>query len=258
MKTSDNTFPSVQCFAPPALTDDELLAAIDGEADSSIYSHLDRCAFCSAQLADIRDMEAALDRVMYRADCPPAEQLADYTMRLLMTSDAELIDRHIERCALCREEVTLLRATIAPKDLPSADPHGETIHARLKRLFQPLVGAQVRVLLPSRPPAYSGIKGVRQRSREYESDAITVMLSVQKTENQLKLNGSILDGERPGLWRGGYAEFAGVTRGQRVYAAAIDEDETLTLEGIAPGTYNANFYATEGTILRLHEIELAP
>jgi hypothetical protein len=253
MQHSDSNSGS-SCSIPPELTDVELLDAIDGEANPSIQAHLARCAHCSARLEDFRAMEHALK---VRADCPPAEQLADYTMRLLMTSDRAQIDHHLGRCALCRQEVELLKATFTPEEVRTPEPRLSR-GARPRRFFPSFSDIRVRILQPSLATSSGAVKGTGARSRVFESGPISVMLSLESIAGRVKVNVIISDLDRPSGWKGGYADFADVVDGQRMYPAQIDEDHTLTLNDVVPGIYNVSFYSIGGEILRLQNLELIP
>ena len=54
------------CSAPPPLTDDQLSAALDGEADQVVLDHLERCPSCTARLEQARRAERALAGRLYR------------------------------------------------------------------------------------------------------------------------------------------------------------------------------------------------
>src|SRR3712207_3339421 len=99
----------MQCSSPPPLNDDQINAALDGDADPTVQAHLAECAGCAGRLAAARQFERQVRARLYRWDCPPPQQLADYHFGRVPPDDDRAIRRHLERCALCAAEVEDLR-----------------------------------------------------------------------------------------------------------------------------------------------------
>src|SRR5688572_15647682 len=94
----------ITCSAPPALTDDELTAYLAGKAEKHIEEHLEGCAFCRAQLDDIR-FANVLRTALYRFDCPDSQRLTDYALTQLPAYERETITMHLTFCLVCQDEI---------------------------------------------------------------------------------------------------------------------------------------------------------
>ncbi len=261
MSTPENDNSAMECIAPPALSDEVLLAVLDGDPHSrQIDEHLEQCAYCRARLERMRMDEQSLLSGMYRVDCPPADRLADYVMDTLIMSERMKIEQHIHRCALCQREVASLRAILQVDDEPSMEQSPqEPAWEQIKGFFRALENQFVRVLTPLPKPTYGQLKGsAHNRLLSYGSDALSVMLSVEKVIDGLKINGSIIDTEGQSNWNEGLVELRGIEADQERYITVIDEDETFTFERVKPGSFNLSIFATSGEILRLQKIELTP
>lgn len=262
MANSGNDISSTECSVPPPLTDDELLTALDGDPAIGVQTHLEQCAFCSAKLEAMRMFEDSLHTAMYRADCPPSDQLVDYLMGPATTIDPTQIEQHIQQCMLCREEVESLRAIFGIAEAPKQrEQVQDSVWEQFKSIFQSLGDQLVRVLVPQPPLAYGQLKGnqdSRGRLLTYTNEPVSVMLSLEKTMDTLKINGSIVDTEAQNRWSGSLIELVSTGEDQRLYATFADDDEMFTLNGIKPGHFNLSIYGTTGQILRLHDIEIVP
>jgi hypothetical protein len=95
------------------------------------------------------------------------------------------------------------------------------------------------------------------QSRIYTSDLASIMLLVEPSAGRLKINGSVTALDANDRGNTGLVEFIGADAGEPRYTSLIDEDESFTLDQVMPGKYNANFYATDGHVLRLRDIEIA-
>lgn len=206
----------------------------------------------------MRKVEQALDKLMYRASCPPAERLADYVMKTLTVSDRDTIDQHLPTCKLCRDEVGSLQSILIVDDaLP--EPIQEPLLQRVKSFFQMVEDQFVRILTPLPKLAYGQLKGSDDpgtRVLSFGSGPVSVMMSVEKALDGVKINGSIVDTGETTQWAEGHVELVGVSAEQKRYLAHIDEDDMFTFESIVPGQYHLSVYAIDGEVLRLENLEL--
>ena len=108
----------MECSSPPALTDEELSAILDGEFDETIQQHLSRCPGCAARLAEMRQMDRLFHNLR-RIECPSPQQIADFHFRFLDDERANIIQQHLESCPRCQDELAILKAFL---ELPSEEP----------------------------------------------------------------------------------------------------------------------------------------
>src|SRR5689334_6461597 len=100
----------MQCSEPPALTDDQISAALDGASEPGVRDHLARCTSCARRLQQAQQIEQGLHRRLLRWDCPAPLELADYQLRRASPDEARAIELHLAGCARCRDELAELGA----------------------------------------------------------------------------------------------------------------------------------------------------
>lgn len=115
----------MDCSQPPALSEDQLSAAIDELAPPEVLAHLAACPGCAARLAAARTFEQALGARLFRYDCPPVQALSDFHWGLLAAEPADAVAAHVQRCPACSVELAELRqnlADTAASQVPTAPP----------------------------------------------------------------------------------------------------------------------------------------
>ncbi len=104
------------------LSDENILAALDGMADQNIRSHLAHCPCCMARADDLVCFERQLRHCLYRALCPSADELLVYVQRKLNPEDFIRITEHIFDCQECTHELHILEsATNIPTHIELLD-----------------------------------------------------------------------------------------------------------------------------------------
>lgn len=95
----------MECIAPDEITEDQLAAYVDGEADSVLLDHLRRCPYCAERVrAYARDM-FVLRALFYRIECPDAHTLGEYHLGLLSPDDQATFETHLTTCVMCATEL---------------------------------------------------------------------------------------------------------------------------------------------------------
>lgn len=105
----------ITCSIPPALTDDDLIAYLQGKAGKQIEKHLEVCDFCRAHLDDIQ-FGNLLTSALYRFDCPDSQKLTNYVAEQLPTYEREIIEKHLAFCLSCKEDIQLLQEFLDMED----------------------------------------------------------------------------------------------------------------------------------------------
>jgi len=104
----------MECNAPGAIRDEELLAYLAGETVRSfVTEHLAHCQRCTAQLASYQELENLLTSKLYRWDCPPGEVLGEYQLGMLSKEMTAAVRHHLGICVLCASEVAALDGFLA-------------------------------------------------------------------------------------------------------------------------------------------------
>jgi anti-sigma factor RsiW len=96
------------CIEPGKIADEQLIAYIDGEADSATREHIRRCPHCAKRVDDYDLDQRALRALLYRADCPDAQVLGEYYLGLLSPADRAVIEEHVRDCSLCLADIAKL------------------------------------------------------------------------------------------------------------------------------------------------------
>src|SRR4051794_17389646 len=101
----------LDCTFPPALSELDLIAAIDDEAEPRVLHHLCRCPHCAARAKALATMQDQLRAKLYRLFCPLSDDLIDYQQGLLSSERHASIARHLAICPHCAHELLLLTHT---------------------------------------------------------------------------------------------------------------------------------------------------
>jgi|HigsolmetaAR202D_1030399.scaffolds.fasta_scaffold00019_44 anti-sigma factor RsiW len=102
-----------ECALPPALSENDLIAAIDDEAPPSVTTHLKHCPYCRARAQELAFVQQQLRAKLYRLFCPSSDQLIDYFQGLLPNESMHEIRKHLATCPHCSREIQLLEQTIS-------------------------------------------------------------------------------------------------------------------------------------------------
>lgn len=105
------------CRMPPELSEDELSALIDGEADARLQDHIKQCPYCAGRLAQAQQLESGLRMALHRHDCPTSFELAQYQMDMLdAPEETARIEAHLKTCVRCREDLRDWKAFVESED----------------------------------------------------------------------------------------------------------------------------------------------
>ncbi len=213
------------CQNPPALSEDDLFAAIDGSAGATILSHLAGCGYCARRkenlAREMQTLEGGLRREMFRQGCPDPETLADYALGALTGAARAAIDQHLSTCLRCTNEAAWLRealtpAVAQPKRALQAEPEVEPFDVRLIRQVKRIFAT----LLPVQPQfALRGESDTRAFTAEFEGGQAFVELTPGAAG--WRLTGQLLFDDGGDAWRGAFVQ---IRAGDRLIAAAVADD----------------------------------
>lgn len=154
------THSSDLCQTPPALSEDDLFAAIDGIAGATINSHLVMCGYCARRkenlAREMQTLQGGLTAEMFRQGCPDADTLADYALGALAGAARAAIDEHLRTCLRCANEAAWVREALAPAAAqpkralgvePEIEPFDVRLIRQVKRIFATLLPVQPQFAL---------------------------------------------------------------------------------------------------------------
>src|SRR5262245_50156781 len=133
----------MSCSAPPPLSDDEITAALEGQAEPAVLQHLSRCPACAARLAQAQRVEEMLMNRLFRWDCPTPQQLGQYYLKHLTEPERQGITRHLEWCVRCQSEIETLQTFMGADSVSD-----ERSFPKVARSFRPRLGELIARLVP--------------------------------------------------------------------------------------------------------------
>jgi len=125
----------MDCIAPDEISEEQLVAYADGEADDTTLDHVRRCRYCAERGRILASEQAALRALFQRAECPDAHTLGEFHLGFLSSAEQAAIQDHLQACSKCSAELDtlnrFLREAPAVPTLPQIPP-------KLKRLVAQL------------------------------------------------------------------------------------------------------------------------
>lgn len=222
------------CSQPPPLTEDQLSALIDGDADAETQAHAAQCTFCAARLEAARRFEARWGQALFRADCPPPETIGDYFLDLLPVAEHATIAKHLQKCVHCQTELATLTGFLNAEN-PSTAPQPKASAAK-----RSLLGDLIAALTPNSPAlALRGSDaGPVMATAE---DGTTIFLEVQPDGDRFTLVGQLAAAEQE-RWNGALVELrqndvfqtSGVVNDFGSFQLALAQTEPIDLIITAP------------------------
>ncbi len=239
----------MRCNAEETLTEEQISAAIDGQASEKVLEHLSICLVCSARLALSRTAEAALHTRLYRFDCPSSQALSDYHMGLVNSATDRHITRHLALCITCQQEIEILRSFLL-----ADHPHARIASSsQAVPSFSSMLHDVVANILPRNPQL--ALRGTSLSSLTAKAGNTTLMLIPERDQHgQLVLAGQILD-ENIDNWIGAQIEM--YHHEQISHHTVIDELGGFALYAIPSDDIILRIIPRNGQAIRVHALELS-
>lgn len=236
------------CTSREALSEEQLSAAIDGQASDIVLEHLASCPICSARLASARAAESALHTRLYRFDCPSSQELTDYHMGLVNSTTDRQITRHLALCVTCQAEIETLRSFLHI-DHPYAHLAAPTQAApSLSSTLQDLIAN----ILPPMPQL--ALRGKSLRNLTAKAGNTTLMLVPERDKSgQLTLAGQILDDDID-QWIGAQVEL--YLNEHISHSSMIDELGGFALHAVPDETITLRVIPHKGRAIKVPALEL--
>jgi hypothetical protein len=211
---------------PAGMTDAELIAYIEGEADVQLAESIEQSEALSQRARQLAQEINWLKASLFRRTCPDADELGDFHLGLLPRTRVRAIEGHLPRCPYCVRELAQYRDFLG--DPPTQPGLAKRIVIAVARLLDSTLPSQQALA-----PAYA-LRGEGAKLTLYEADGWQISLDVQE------------DVERPG-----YQSIIGVVtgpdahtfsvdlwqEGEHVDTAPVDKTGGFTLPALLPGVY---------------------
>jgi hypothetical protein len=226
------------CVSPPELSDGDLLAYLDGEADTHAKKHLENCPSCRERAQRLARRQSDMTARVYRFDCPSPLELGEYRLDVLPADRAAGVTRHLTTCLRCTQEVAQLGgylADLAPDlEMSPRERAGERLRVMVARLVS---GGARGDLLAQPAPAYAGLRGREEQALPliFEAEQVQVVLDVQADPahpGRQTILGLVAGVDDPQahqvyLWKDS----------QRMTAVSVDETANFVIPDLAAGRY---------------------
>ncbi|HOT93461.1 MAG TPA: zf-HC2 domain-containing protein [Anaerolineae bacterium] len=216
---------SEHCIAPDEIHEGDLAAYLDGSATPEVIAHIERCPACAAEAAALRQVEALFAAALYRADCPPPDQLLEYQAGLLNGKERRAVAQHLKGCAECRQELARLKRA-------AQEPGEWSLVEQLKQSGKQVL---VALLTPAPRPALA-FRGGEKRERVYRANGYQIILALTEPvagERLWQIEGQVM--------RGGTVTPQGkvclLKAAERIAGDCVDEMGYFALENVPAGHY---------------------
>ncbi len=215
---------------PDAMSPDDLIAFIDGEASAAAQEQIASDPILRAAADDYARTQRHLQRRLYRFACPSPQALGEYDLGLLAAAERTRIAAHVVECPRCAAELRTLRDFLATGD--DAPPIGAV--ERMRRIVATLLPP------PPRTSPYASLRGAEDATtRTYQAGDVTITLDLGAPvrRGRTSLVGLLWrNGDDPETIAGSAVvlmDDGGITQ-----TTAIDEVGNFTFDDITPGTYH--------------------
>lgn len=267
----------MECNAPGAIRDEELLAYLAGEmVRPFVTEHLAQCQSCTAQLASYQELESLLSSKLYRWDCPPSEVLGEYQLGMLSREMTAAVQHHLDICVLCAGEVATLTGFLAndPQLEERAVPARVTVsnlaslhnhnHAAsgfkraIDRLREQGTGMRrvLATLIPSQPQIAFQRGKLEQTTwpRRYIAEDINISLQIEQDtvrRDFVQLIGLVTRrGQAVGTLEGMQVQLSSQASDLPApQTERVDDLGNFVFAGVAPSTYLLEFQLPESVIV---------
>ncbi len=215
------------CKYPPALTDDDLSAVLDGQAPVGTAEHLADCPDCAARLERARRYEHALKTALYRWDCPSTQHLGRAELGLLAEPERRALAQHLSECHACAAEVEQLRGFMAAAAIADVDPMWD----QRRRAATEGPAELVAAVLPR--GAAVAVRGEAAGPIVATASGITIVLDPQFASPGHALVRGQVAADDQGRWTGALVELRQAGRVQAM--ATVDESGGFRCGPLAAG-----------------------
>ena len=228
------------CSLPPELTEQQIWEALDGIADESIISHLQKCPYCQTRANALENMQSRLKSRLFRATCPPSLELAEFYARSLPDPQMLTVSAHVRDCPHCTRELAELGEFMGADTMSD-----ESLSGKVQTLVARLVSAS---------PALGALRGESREPIVLEADGITITLDIQKGSNErLSILGQLAADDQE-HWT---EATVSLRRGeQQESTTTVDDLGTFIIQELRPGSIQLNIRSSAGIELNIPSIDV--
>jgi anti-sigma factor RsiW len=237
------------CISPDEIQEGDLMAYVDGRADSAVRRHVRGCAYCAGRAADLDELQRALRAALPRAACPDPQMLGDLHLKLLPPEQELAVAKHLRDCCACAAEFRLYAAAEEPEGLSA-----------LWSIVTSTVSGVVAANTQSGQLDWALVGGAIERGAgpqrwEFRAARARIALDYQPgLDNRGTLAGVLLAGRGKRPWAGVPVNL--YREGRLLASRTMNSLGGFVFEGIAPGHYDLSF-ERQGRITLIGDLEIA-
>ena len=239
----------MRCSIPPELTDDEISAAVDDEADGTILAHLEQCESCRTRFEAAQKIETLLHRKLFRFECPSSQQLGEYELDLLETSERDSIAAHTEGCPRCQAELKTLQQFMALDPIPVPE-QPDIPQSRPRKPLRPSVWYAV----PAQGMTQYALRGDEAFGPlMFEVNGVTIFLLGEEVEGVLWLVGRLVTLDLL-MWKDALVELS--QDDKVITVASVDESISFRCRLQNQSPCDLTITSKTGTALVIEDIQV--
>ena len=252
------------CINPPALTDEQLNAALDHLADDLVLEHLESCDFCRDRFKAMQAFDERLQASLHRWECPTPQVLGDYELELLPPEELHIVKAHVRTCPRCQAELNTLRDFLATPDGLDIDvpmPSDQPVVARFTRHKAQtiLIAEPLKDVAAYASRGVAALRGADEGGIDLEAQplhevkGITIFMEVQEaTNHQLTLIGQLIL-EEYADWADALVELRQAGRVKTV--SAVDATAGFRCRLANRDPFDVTITSRKGRILLLRDVQ---
>ena len=161
------------CIAPEKIESGDLMAYVEGTAETAVVHHILHCTHCQEEVAALRKADLLLAHQLYREDCPEAMVLLEYEVGFLAEAEKTAVAAHLAICPHCTQELSMLAIEEAPAVVAAPAP---TLLDKLRGVGHQILEA---VRLPSTPQFDLAVRGQQEIGQIYQAGDFQLMIGQQ-------------------------------------------------------------------------------
>ncbi|CAN5778950.1 hypothetical protein BH10CHL1_BH10CHL1_23640 [soil metagenome] len=232
----------------------ELEAYADGEALPHVAAFFEANPAIKATWLHQRKLEADLNSILYRFDCPAPATLQAYYWRELPTTESKLFENHLQQCPHCTAEMVSLQAFMleTPTTMPvepalRPGPQNALTQNLLRRAkeFADQMRLGIAYLVTPISPQFATValrgapiptlQGDAQTSLLFETEETDISLLVQKEQTgRLRLAGQLFTTELPA---NAFCKLVPANLEDAPIQAKVDDTGNFVVNQLQPGAY---------------------
>jgi hypothetical protein len=231
------------CTFGNPLSEDDLLTALDGDASPTVTEHLQKCAYCSQRLEDIRVFEGQLDRLSH----PSRQTLLEYHFNMIEGSEADAIGNHLDRCVHCQTILSEYAAetnTLVAAHRSSSLPTGPTRWSLVDQLRETVI----------RLTTSSELRVAEMGSADGQwltagAPGVSLFISIEAQDEHYTIHGQVA-ADKQVVWNNAVVAIVAIgNQADVTLMALLNELGQFGFSNLVEGTYRLRIRAVSGETL---------